>query len=468
MRAGVSSDSPRAERPVVNPLALALVLMLAVGACGSDGSTDATSSSVATSAPTSSTGRTTPKTGTVPAFGPRQDVAMVTPLPAGERTSGVQLSVEELAAGDLTGDGVADLVVTHVRWSSIETYPITILANDGRGNWRDATAELFDGPVPRTQQPRHTILADFNGDHRLDIFIADTGVDVSPFPGYLSHLALSSPHGRYVDATGNVEQQPGYAHSAAAGDIDGDGDVDLFLGHFRPRILVNDGTGHFADTDNMLPASISGQFTRAELVDVSGDGAADLVLLGDRIASAILVNDGTGSFTERAGALPSKPFADDAIGTAIEPFNLNGDDDVDLLLGWTKATPFYKGRWIQALVNNGDGTFRDETQRRLPQTDNADQWVYDLVPGDLDGDGALDLGLDLGPTFADPAHSLSPVFLLSRGGGSFETLPPSAFADSPFGQFRLVDSDGDGRTDVVSAWADPSGFETLAVSSRTS
>jgi hypothetical protein len=90
------------------------------------------------------------------------------------------------------------------------------------------------------------------------------------------------------------------------------------------------------------------------------------------------------------------------------------------------------------------------------------------VAGDLNGDDFVDLGFDLGPTFADPAHSLPPVFFLNRGDGTFEPLPSDAFADPPFGQFRLVDIDDDGRTDVVSAWAAPSGVETFAVSSRTS
>jgi hypothetical protein len=149
------------------------------------------------------------------------------------------------------------------------------------------------------------------------------------------------------------------------------------------------------------------------------------------------------------------------------PFDLNGDGDVDLVMAWTKRTPFYKGRSIQFLVNNGDGTFRDDTSERLPQTDNFDQLVYDLVAGDLNDDGATDIAFDLGATFADPSHSLVPVFLVNHA-NTFTVLPTATFAEPPYGQLRLIDTDGDGRTEVVSAWASPSGDELFAVSARSS
>ena len=83
--------------------------------------------------------------------------------------------------------------------------------------------------------------------------------------------------------------------------------------------------------------------TRAELADVDGDSAEDLLVLGDAPAPAVLLNHGNGSFTELRDALRSVPLGEDPIGTVIAPFDLTGDDDIDLLLAETKRTPFHKG-----------------------------------------------------------------------------------------------------------------------------
>lgn len=384
---------------------------------------------------------------TQPAFGPKTPVATLTP-------GGSTL---DLTNADFTGDGRQDVLVARGRWGSTADYPISILAGDGTGGFADRAPDLFGGPVPRQVWPRQALLADFNGDGRTDIFVGDSGLDQPPFPGSTNDLALSTPGGGYADASGNLPAGSAYFHSGATGDVDGDGDIDIFLADLGTplRVLLNDGTGHFTTATGLLPASLPSDYTRSALVDVNGDGALDLVLLGsdfNNASSTILLNDGHGHFTQTPGALPAKPFGPNSIGIAIQVVNLNGDGHPDLMLGYTKGDPWYVGRWIQMAVNNGDGTFRDETAARLPQSDNNLDWPYEIVLGDLNSDGAVDFGIDVGSNFCCVGRRVVPPFYLNRGDGTFEALPASAFADAPYGQFRLIDVNGDGLLDVFGVW----------------
>jgi hypothetical protein len=390
---------------------------------------------------------------TVPTFGPLREVATLQPGAA----------LLDLANGDFAGDGRQDVLVVRGRWASPDAQPISVLVNDGNGGFSDRASELFSGTVPTAVWPRQVLIGDYNEDGRADIFIGDSGMDVDPFPGHTNHLLLSAPGGKYVDAsTTGLPQDVVYFHSGATGDIDGDHHLDLLLANLNPssnptlRLLLGDGHGKFTPVLGRFPAAFEAYpywFTRSELLDVDGDGDLDAVLLGmnDNPLSAVLLNDGHGTFTQLANALPAKPFGSDSIGIVIQPVELNGDSHIDLLLGYTKAS--YQGRWIQVVINNGDGTFRDETAARLPQSDNNLDWPYNIDLADLNSDGAPDFGIDMGANFccATPRRAVPP-FYLNRGDGTFEPMPSSAFAQDPYGQFRLIDVNGDGLLDVFGAW----------------
>lgn len=384
-------------------------------------------------------------TGTAPQWGTPALVAQV-PLDGAWFAS-------QLAVADFNGDRHLDVLITRNSRDAQHTYPVTVLLGDGHGHFTDGTSAIFQGHVPQTQFPRQIVIADFNGDGRPDVFIADTGDDHDPFPGYQNTLILSAPGGKLLDATANLPQVYDYTHSAAAADVNGDGTVDIYEGNLAsgnsvpPRILLNDGTGHFTLGQGLLPASVTdfsqGYYPGSTFADVNGDGKPDLLLsAGDSPArSAVLLNDGTGHFTVLSNALPAKPFGPDAIGLGPISFDINGDGRPDLLIGYTKNNPFYVGRWIQVLINNGDGTFSDQTSTYLPQSDNSDTWPMFFRPADLQRDGTLDFGLVTNGNGDDSPH----LYLRDQNGN----FVPGPATGMNFESWSFIDATGDGSNDII-------------------
>ncbi len=353
----------------------------------------------------------------VPLFAPPQYEASIPASAAGVTT---------MTTADFTGDGLDDVLVTQGHWPTTERYPVQLLVNDGAGHLVNQTSSAFVGQIPETVFPYKTVVGDFNGDRIPDEFIADTGEDVANPSGWYSPLILSAPGGHLVDGTAGLPQQRAYTYYTDAADVNGDGTIDLYLGNTQtvpPEILLNDGHGQFQLSPGALPAAIDppANVTSGRFADVNGDGAPDLIVAGADYSSGpktfrfppntfVLLNDGHGRFAVLPNSLPPKPFTMTGEAAEMKVLDLNGDNRPDLLITWMKAgvSGFY-GNWIQVLIGNGDGTFRDETTSRLPQTDNDG----DLMPGvkliDLNRDGALDIATQLLPhanvgeeyTFAD-------------------------------------------------------------------
>ena len=195
-----------------------------------------------------------------------------------ETTAGI----ERLRTADLNGDGWTDAIVARMIWQTRKMFEISVLVNDQQGGLVDATHEVFEGPVPKVQHPARILLRDFNRDGRTDVFIADHGMDADPFPGGQNVLALSVPGGKLADATANVPQQLDGTHSAAAADVDVDGDVDLYIGNLGagggvpPQIWLNDGSGGFTVAQGLLPAA------QTDLMRnwYTGCGFADVTTMG--------------------------------------------------------------------------------------------------------------------------------------------------------------------------------------------
>src|SRR5690606_2080746 len=108
-------------------------------------------------------------------------------------------------------------------------------------------------------------------------------------PGPAPFLYMNDGHGRLSIAQGAVPPGPIATSSvdARAGDIDGDGDLDIFYAvivgpgsSLDSRLYVNDGFGRFSDqTGSRLPQSFqSSKVDAAAMFDIDGDGDLDLCL----------------------------------------------------------------------------------------------------------------------------------------------------------------------------------------------
>ena len=188
----------------------------------------------------------------------------------------------------------------------------------------------------------------------------------------------------YTEASNNLPNNGAQSQTmdVQAADLDGDGDLDIVLANeFQANtILINDGSGIFTNTTNgNLPQRVQDSEDVA-IADFNGDGYLDLVfcseddvVLGESNVHEYYTGDGMGNFMNADFQLP------DTEANAVTAVDINNDGFVDLFFGNNGATG--------VLMNNGNGIFNLETER-VPAIAKTTQ---DLTFADIDADGDLDL-----------------------------------------------------------------------------
>ncbi len=334
---------------------------------------------------------------------------------------------------DFDNDGVLDLfrVAGDASGRSTERQHVEIWLGKGDGVYR-RNADMLADSIVGGINPRKTVAADFNGDDKADVIVADHGYDAEPFPGAPLLLYLSTPEGRLEKAKG-LEHIIGFHHSVAIGDVDGDGDTDAFVTDFLPSFLINDGKGKMITTRAYLPKRYpmdhSGYYT-SELIDVDRDGNLDLLIAGHEFGaepSLILWGDEKPGFAEStASALPKVPNF--GIVVDIDVADFDGDGINDLLLNRVGSEPgrsFYDGMYLQLLKGQEDlRTFSDITESSIDNDALLDtygndwRWFVWLIVQDWDFDGDPDILVDNQPDASNPQG----LVLINNGHSVFSIL----------------------------------------------
>ncbi|MBK8978885.1 MAG: VCBS repeat-containing protein [Planctomycetes bacterium] len=335
------------------------------------------------------------------------------PIPASIGTIG-QL---DMAAGDLDGDGFADVVV------ALDYDGVVELLSDRHGGFVDVTTPVLK---PSYASAYGVALGDVDGDGDLDLAIAhDHAATVQ--------ICLNNGAGVFTDATAIWSPPlPSAAYAVAWLDADGDGALDLYVAAGSSGRLLRQSGGRLVDvTATSLP---SGRWSTMGIhvagVDLDADGDSDLALKSPStiVSAPLLWNDGSGRFTAPvAGALPA------SFPRLLAYGDFDGDLLVDLFVRAIGGTQL----WLQ----RRGGTFVDATATSLPSLTA----YWDAVAADVDSDGDLDIcGQDR--------------LLINDGVGRFTdetatrwtvTQGTAGFGGGP--AFVMADVDGDRDLDFVVA-----------------
>ena len=210
-------------------------------------------------------------------------------------------SGERVVPFDYDADGDLDLYVSSKSGDRL-------LRNNLDGTWTDVTEA--SGIAPGTKS-RLAVAADFDRDGDVDLLLA------RPEGGLALYDNVRG--GRFVLKEAGLPKT-GAVVAAAAGDVDGDGRLDLvWVADGRAFVARNRGDGTF------LPAEPVGSAASVLLFDYDNDGFLDLFLANPAGPSTLLRNDGTGKFSPASvGALPPAREA--------EAVDFDGDGDLDLAI----------------------------------------------------------------------------------------------------------------------------------------
>ncbi len=315
-----------------------------------------------------------------------------------------------IASADVNGDGFADLLITNQTSSNV-----TLLFGNGDGTFTAAAGSPFTVGAG----PSAVVIADFNGDNKLDFAVAnntDNSISVfqgdgiggfTPFansPFVLPNIVAGSELGPVAMVTGDFRNdgKPGLAVVNQNSNT-----VSLLLGSGDSTF---DGT--FSEATNS-PTQVGNSPVAIAAGDLDGDAVADLAVVNQGAGSlTILLNNGDATFTQPTGS-PLATAATPA-GIAIADFTRDGVND----LAVTNQGPSTLGLYLGL----GSGTFANRFELNTTAGPRA------IVASDLNGDSLPDVALTA-ETANKVSVFLAPSSLASTAATLQQPYPASEYVD---------------------------------------
>ncbi len=329
--------------------------------------------------------------------------------------------------GDVNNDGNLDIYVgarleQNKLWIGNRdgTFTNSDILGDDQGNTTDAA------------------MADLNGDGNLDIYVTNSFSK--------NKLWLGNGDGTFTNADIPADSTTSRSSSVVIGDVDNDGDLDIYVGAFSGGtnvLWINDGTGNFID------GSISGDGIADDvaMADFNNDGNLDIY--ASRAAynnqNKLWLGNGDGTFV--SGNITGDICTDQnngCPGRSVVVGDIDGDNDIDLYL-----TSYYDDQPVNLnrfWINNNDGTFASQNI-----ANDYGGTAQDSEIVDFDGDGDLDILIAMYFGFQN-------IIWENDGSGNFTQNNITGDTGESFG-VTTGDVNNDGEIDVYVVNGDNGDFQ---------
>jgi len=317
--------------------------------------------------------------------------------------------IEQIAVGDIDGDGKPDVVTTNTG-----THQVSVLINTSTpGNVSFRPRDNFGST--NSNEINFLALADINMDGKLDVIISGrSGPSVSIYKNTSTPGILSFSNKQLITVSSDDD--------LAVGDVDGDGKPDIIMntdnGFSNPvgiSILRNTSTNSvisFAD-----PVSFSRYGSSFSLADMNGDGKPDIVVNSFNGGGYVLLNTAVpGTITISSLADPINLNVGQNITQGESVADMDGDGKPDIILEnldqFGKSTlTIYRNTLSGGVLSFANGV--DIVAAEQPT---------DLAIGDVDGDGLPDL-------LVSESYSVEPINY--RPQTTFQSSPPQITSITP-------------------------------------
>lgn len=270
-----------------------------------------------------------------------------------------------------------------------------LFRNDGDGTFTDVSDSA--GIRGDLHLGAGVAVGDYDGDGWVDLFVSSHGTPLAPETG-AHRLWRNNGDGTFTEVAGEagvaftVTGDTSDGFGSVFGDVDIDGDLDLFVSGWErdvegDRLFENNGDGTFTDVTDaagIVDDGIRG-FSPC-IVDTSGDGMPEILLVADFGTSRYFTNNADGTFTESITDVGAG-LEWSGMGTAVADWNNDG------LWDWYVSAIFDidahgRGDGNKLYLNRGGNRF-DEVAAQAGVDDGG--WGWGAVGADLDLDGWQDI-----------------------------------------------------------------------------